>query len=158
MRASTVTVTETSRVGVDGPDAAGKTTYADALAASCGAARVRADDYLAPVQVRHARGRYDPVAYYEDAFDLAALRAAVLAAGTPVVVDGVFLFRPELDDLWTVRVFCDVDPDEQWRRVLARDPAAPDLRERYDRRYRPAYDAYRARVRPEERADVVVRA
>ncbi len=143
---------------MDGPDAAGKTTYADALALATGAARVRADDYLAPPEVRHASGRYDPVGYYESAFDLSALRAAVLDAPLPVVVDGVFLFRPELDDLWDVRVFCDVDPDEQWRRVLARDPATPDLRERYERRYRPAYEAYRLACRPEERADLVVRA
>jgi uridine kinase len=144
---------------VDGPDAAGKTTYADALAASCGAARVRADDYLAPEAVRYARGRLDPDGYYDEAFDLRALRAAVLAAPLPVVVDGVFLFRPELDDLWDVRVFCDVSPEEQWRRVVARDGGPlDDLRERYERRYRPAYDAYRARVRPEERADLVVRA
>jgi len=156
--ASTVTVTDGSRVGVDGPDAAGKTTYADALAASCGASRVRADDYLAPEPVRHAGGRYDPVAYYESAFDLPALRAAVLAAPLPVVVDGVFLFRPELDDLWDVRVFCDVEPDEQWRRVLARGESGPDLRERYERRYRPAYEAYRLACRPDERADLVVRA
>jgi len=156
VRASTATVTELAallpgRLAIDGPDAAGKTTLAAALAAHAGVPHVSADDFLAPEAVRHA----DPSAehYYAHAFDLPALRAAVLAHDS-VVVDGVFLFRPELDDLWDVRVFVDVDPDEQWRRVLARDPE--DVRARYETRYRPAYAAYRAAVRPAERADVVL--
>ena len=156
MRVSTATVTELAallpgRVAIDGPDAAGKTTLANALARHAGVPHLSADDFLAPEEVRHA----DPSAehYYAHAFDLPALRAAVLAHAS-VVVDGVFLFRPELDDLWDVRVFLDVDPEEQWRRVLARDPE--DVRARYETRYRPAYTAYRAAVRPEERADVVL--
>lgn len=148
------------RVGVDGPDAAGKTTLADALAARTGLPRLSADDFLAPPEVRYAAGDLDPVGYYAAAFDLPALRAAVERHDT-VVVDGVFLFRPELDDLWDVRVFVDVDLAEQERRVLARDTdlfgSADVVRERYARRYRPAYDAYRAAVRPDARADVVVR-
>lgn len=147
------------RVAIDGPDAAGKTTLADELAARTGLPRLCADDFLAAPEVRYARGPLDPDGYYADAFDLPALRAAV-AAYDAVIVDGVFLFRPELDDLWDVRVYVDVDPAEQERRVLARDTArfgSPEaVRERYARRYRPAYDAYRAAVGPERRADVVV--
>ena len=156
MRASTATVTSLAallpgRVGIDGPDAAGKTTLALALAETTGVARVCADDFLAPADVRHADP--SPEHYYAHAFDLPALRAAVLAHES-VVVDGVFLFRPELDDLWDARVFLDVSPEEQWRRVLARDPE--DVVARYATRYRPAYAAYRAAVRPEARADVVL--
>jgi uridine kinase len=148
------------RVGVDGPDAAGKTTLAAALAARTGLPHVRADDFLNPPEVRYARGPLDPDGYYADAFDLPRLRAAV-EQHDDVVVDGVFLFRPELDDLWDVRVFVDVDPAEQERRVLARDTprfgSEDTVRQRYQARYRPAYAAYRAAVRPDERADVVVR-
>ena len=147
------------RVGIDGPDAAGKTTLADDLARRTGLPRLSADDFLAPPEVRYARGELDAAGYYAGAFDLPALRAAV-ERHERVVVDGVFLFRQELDDLWDVRVFVDVDPVEQERRVLARDLArfgsAEAVRERYERRYRPAYDAYRAAVRPDRRADVVV--
>lgn len=159
MRGSTATGTDASRVAallpgrvaIDGPDAAGKTTLADAVAALTGVARVRADDFLAPAEVRHADP--SPEWYYANAFDLDALRAAVLAHES-CVCDGVFLMRPELDDLWSARVFVDVDPDEQWRRVLARDPE--DVRARYATRYRPAYAAYRAAVRPERHADLVL--
>jgi uridine kinase len=156
VRASTATVTELAallpgRLAIDGPDAAGKTTLANALAAHARVPHLSADDFLAQPDLRHADA--SPEHYYAHAFDLPALRSAVLAHET-VVVDGVFLFRPELDDLWDARVFLDVDPEEQWRRVLARDPE--DVRARYDTRYRPAYEAYRAAVRPAERADVVL--
>lgn len=168
MRASTATATDPAglaarvaplvrgRVAIDGPDAAGKTTLALALSGLTGVPRLAADDFLAPDEVRHRRGRLSPDGYYADAFDLPALRAAVLAYDT-VVVDGVFLFRPELDDLWDVRVFVDVDPATQERRVLARDAGAPDeIRARYAARYRPAYEMYRAAIHPESRADVVL--
>jgi uridine kinase len=160
--ASTATVTRVTallpgRVGIDGPDAAGKTTLARAVAAAAGVPHVAADDFLAPPAVRHADE--SAAGYYANAFDLPALRAAVLAHAS-VVCDGVFLFRPELDDLWDARVFLDVDPDEQWRRVLARDVARfgseAATRARYESRYLPAYAAYRAAVRPDARADVLL--
>lgn len=142
------------RVGIDGPDAAGKTTLADALAALTGLPRVRADDFLAPPEVRYRAGRLSPEGYYADAFDLPALRTAV-ERHEACIADGVFLFRPELDDLWDVRVFVDVDPDERCRRIAERD--GPGAHPRYAARYDPAYAAYRAAVRPDARADVVVR-
>jgi uridine kinase len=150
--ASTATVTEVAalvrpgaRVAVDGRDAAGKTSFADALALVLPppVTRLSVDSYHRPAEQR--------VDYYRDAFDLPAFAAAVRAAPGTVVADGVFLFRPELDALWDVRVRLEVDPAEQWRRAAARG----DAMERYDTRYRPAHAAYEAAVRPAERADVV---
>jgi uridine kinase len=134
------------RVGIDGRDASGKTTLAVALAAVLPGpvTRVRLDDFHRPAELR--------VDYYPDAFDLAAFSAAVRAAGGTVVADGVFLFRPELDDLWDVRIRLEVTPDEQLRRGVERG----DRIERYDTRYRPAHAAYEAAVRPADRADVVL--
>jgi uridine kinase len=134
-------------VGIDGRDAAGKTTLADALAAALPppVTRVSIDDFHRPAEQR--------VDYYRDAFDLAAFAAAVGAAPGTVVAEGAFLFRPELDGLWDLRVRLEVDPDEQMRRAAARGDAV----ERYDTRYRPAHAAYEAAVRPADRADVVVR-
>jgi uridine kinase len=133
------------RVGVDGRDAAGKTTFTDALAAAARhpVTRVRLDDFHRPAAQR--------IDYYADAFDLPAFVEAVREAAGCVVADGVFLFRPELDALWTVRVRLEVDPAEQLRRAAARGDAV----ERYATRYRPAHDAYEAAVRPAARADVV---
>jgi len=70
-------------VAVDGPDAAGKTTLADALVAPLetrGAAVVRAsiDDFERPRAERYARGRFSAKGYYRDSFDFAALRELLL--------------------------------------------------------------------------------
>ncbi len=72
------------RVAVDGPDAAGKTTLADELAAtlgSSGIAVVRAsiDGFHHPAAVRHRRIEDEPaLSYYEDSFDYAAVRRLLL--------------------------------------------------------------------------------
>ena len=71
------------RVGIDGVDGAGKTTFADALAAHLAAAgrpcvRVRADDFLNPRAVRHARGRDSPEGFFRDSYDVGRLHDDVL--------------------------------------------------------------------------------
>jgi uridine kinase len=144
-----------ARIGVDGVDAAGKTTLADELAGRLPeAARLSADDFLRPPVERYRQGRESPSGYYEDSFDHVALRAAVLALQGLVIVDGIFLFRPELDDLWTFRVFLHVELDESIRRGLERDGAVKE--ELYRRRYAPGQRLYLDAVRPAELADVIL--
>ncbi len=152
------------RVGVDGPDAAGKTTLADELAEALarrdvGVMRIRLDDFLRPETERYRAGRESPEGYYRDSFDHERFRAAVLAeAATTVIADGVFLLRPELRDLWDLTVFLSVAEDEILRRAAHRDGPrlGADLTRLYRRRYLPAQRAYEERVRPTDRADVVV--
>lgn len=83
------------RVAIDGPDAAGKTTFADWLAELV---RVRrpvirmcADDFLHPAQVRYRRGSLSPEGYYLDSFDNGAILANVLL---PLGPGGNLAFRP----------------------------------------------------------------
>ncbi len=71
------------RVAVDGPDAAGKTTLADELAAELldrgrAAIRASADAFGRPRAERHRRGRDSPDGYRLDSFDHAALRRLLL--------------------------------------------------------------------------------
>jgi uridine kinase len=155
----------TSRVGVDGPDAAGKTTFADALAAELARlghapARLSVDAFLRPREERYRQGPLSPDGYFEDSFDLEAFAAAVAAAAPPVVADGVFLQRPELAPLWSFVVYLDCTPDETLRRALVRDPARFGSRhavvEQYTERYLPAQARYREVIRPHERADLVL--
>lgn len=83
-----------------------------------------------------------------------------------LILDGVFLLRPELADAWDVRVFVRVDPEVGLARGIARDmrharPADPAAdRERrlrvWRQRYLPADDAYLRTVRPDRLADAVV--
>ena len=147
------------RVGIDGPDAAGKTTLADELAAVLAAAgrhveRVSADEFLRAPEYRHRRGRESPEGYYEDSFDHQRLRDAVLRSRSPVVVDGIFLLRPELDDLWTLRIFVSIREEEVLRRGIERDGV--EMERLYRVRYLPGQRLYADRVAPRDRADIVV--
>lgn len=179
-------------VGVDGPDAAGKTTFADALAGRLGGTVVRAsvDDFHRPRALRLQRGELSPEGCYRDTFDYPALVGGLLApfhsgadrvltgvfdyradeplevseAGVPaaavLVVDGVFLLRPELRDWWTVSVHLQVPEEVSIRRGEVRDldvfGSTEGVRQRYLAKYLPAQVLYRAEADPERTADVVL--
>jgi uridine kinase len=72
----------TLRVALDGPDASGKTTLADDLAARLVGVRpvIRAgvDGFHRPAGERHRRGNLSPEGYFHDSFDEAALRDQLL--------------------------------------------------------------------------------
>jgi uridine kinase len=77
-----------------------------------------------------------------------------------VLIDGVFLLRPELDDLWDVRIFVEIDPEDSLRRGPPRDQAWVGSVEAaippYHQRYIPGEDHYIGLIRPAERADIIV--
>ena len=71
------------RVAIDGIDAAGKTTLADDLvgpieARGRTAIRASIDGFHRPRAERYRQGEGSPTGYYEDSFDYAALREALL--------------------------------------------------------------------------------
>lgn len=89
------------RVAVDGITAAGKTTFADALAVALGRVgrsviRVSMDGFHHPRAVRHRQGRASAVGYYEDAYDMAGLRRVLL---DPLGPDGDRRYRRAVIDL-----------------------------------------------------------
>jgi uridine kinase len=145
------------RIAVDGIDCAGKSTFAARLATLLQAARLCVDDFLRPIEERHVRGVNSPEGYYHDSFDNEAFRAAVLAAPEPLVADGVFLQRPELADLWDLRIWVDISFEAALERAVVRDAALFDeVRDRYQRRYFPGQCIYLDEVDPRTRADIVV--
>ena len=77
-----------------------------------------------------------------------------------LLLDGVFLLRPELYDLWDLRIFVDVPFEVALARAAQRDLAlfgsAEAVIARYQRRYIPGQRLYLREARPRERADVVV--
>jgi uridine kinase len=179
-------------VGIDGPDAAGKTTLADRLAAALPGPVVRAsvDGFHRPRALRMRRGSTSAVGYYEDAFDLPRLQSELLEpfasgaatvstavhdyatdtpsvqqqhevpAGAVLVVDGMFLLRPQLRHWWTLAVLLAVPEEVVLARARVRDlpqygtPEAVELR--YRARYLPAQELYRADADPFAHADVVL--
>jgi uridine kinase len=171
------------RVAVDGVTAAGKTTFADELVEYVRRPVVRAtiDDFHRPRSERYARGE-GPESYYYDTFDLTSLRALLLdplapdgdrvyrtAADAPVVVapeeavlvlDGVFLLRPELAGVWALSVFLAIDRTVALERSIARDASwlggEGPARLRYESRYFPGETLYLEEAAPASRADIVV--
>ena len=145
--------------------------------------RVSVDDFHRPRAERHRRGRESPEGCYLDTFDHLALRERLLepfardgshvvaafdlAADCPLaaepaqappdavlVVDGVFLQRPELDVGWDLVVHLRVPDEEVLRRAALRD--GPRSLPLYRKRYLPAQRLYEQACRPAERADVLL--
>jgi len=152
-----------ARVAVDGVTAAGKSTFADEVADRTArpALRVTVDDFHRPLAERRARGD-GPESYYRDTFDLPALRATLDGASPDalLLVDGVFLLRPELAGTWELSIFLAVDRAVALERAIERDAARMGGREaaraRYGSRYFPGETLYLETVHPEQLADIVV--
>ncbi|WP_245616300.1 uridine kinase [Deinococcus radiopugnans] len=182
------------RVAVDGVDGAGKTTFADELAASlrelgreviC----VSADDFHHPRAVRYRLGRDSPAGFYRDSYDHAGLRRTLLdplgpggalryrtaildvnsdqplfepeqiaRPGSLLVVDGLFLHRPELRGLWDDSIFLRVDFAVSVPRGAARGTGfgSPDPEAESNRRYIGGNRLYFREAQPEKWAGVVV--
>lgn len=145
--------------------------------------RASVDGFHRPRAERYRRGRASAEGCYADTFDHAALRdrlllpfrdggSCVLRAydhvrnvpveaqpvhATPdavLLVDGVFLQRPELDVGWNLVVHLVVPDEEVLRRAASRDGA--DAVPLYRERYLPAQRLYEAECAPAERADVLL--
>jgi uridine kinase len=126
--------------------------------------RASVDGFHRPRAQRYARGRRSPEGYYLDAYDYPALRSVLLdpfAAGgqacpavwdhvrdapvprrwlpvetsTVLLLDGIFLHRPELRSQWDLSIFCRVRPDVSCARMAARDGTPADPRHPDNRRY-----------------------
>jgi uridine kinase len=122
--------------------------------------RASADDFLNPAVVRYRLGRESPEGFYRDSVDLRALTGLLLApfaagdpfrrashhiardqpvdapleeapAGATLILDGLFLHRPELRDRWDLSILLDVPPAVAAERLLTRE--GKPTRDRYVR-------------------------
>lgn len=152
--------------------------------------RATVDDFHRPSIERHARGEgpesyyndtfdlarlrsflLDPLApngdrrYRTASFDLrddVAVDAPVCVApqDTALVLDGLFLLRPELAGIWDLSVFLAADRTIALERAIARDASwlggAGPARVRYESRYVPGETLYLEAADPASRADVVI--
>lgn len=179
-------------LAVDGPDGAGKTTFADDLAAAFRrqgfeAFRASIDDFHQPRERRYRDGRHSATGYYRDAFDYSLFRRVLaepfrmggstgfqlrgfdLARDVPfeadwatgpadalLIVDGVFLHRPELRGLWNWSIWLDADPAVRLSRMVARDGADPDPDAESNRRYSDAQRLYVRDVHPHTSAAAII--
>ena len=148
--------------------------------------RVSIDGFHRPKAQRIARGR-GPETFYEDSYDYAAFRRAVIdpfrrgepvtpavndvdadrpvrpdpvavAPETVLVVDGIFLQRPELADVWDAALWVDVPFAVSVPRGNARfgDGHDPDPEAEANRRYVEGQRLYLAAADPRARATWVL--
>ena len=73
-----------------------------------------------------------------------------------LVVDGIFLHRPELRDLWDWSIWLDVPFEVSYARMALRDGSDPDPDAPSNARYRQGQEIYLREVRPREAASVIV--
>lgn len=166
--------TTSFHVAIDGPDAAGKSTFArdlddllhPMLPAGAELRRFSADDLIIPLRLRRSEAAADPRWVYENVYPLDRIREITLGdpeherPGTVVLVDGMSLQRPELADLWDLRIYLSVPESVTVERVLARlnaeDDEAEAVQARYQDRYLPALRLYREIADPVGRSDLVI--
>lgn len=177
-------------IAVDGPDAAGKTIFADDLARELekhghAAFRASIDGFHRPSEFRYRKGRFSPEGCYEDSYDYSVLRRVLLEpfrmggstafvteafdyvrdvqvepkwlTGPPdlyLILDGVFLNRPELRGSWNFTVWVDADAAVRAERMLLRDEIEPDSERAL--RYSGAQELYERDARPRDAASAIV--
>ena len=145
------------------------------------AATVSLDDFHTPREVRHAAPD-DGAVWYRQAYDLEAFRRLVVApyrrgeavalrfrsaetdavvddppTWTPperavLVVEGLYLHRPELVGLWHTTAWLETDVETGIARCEARDADKPSWRPDVPERIRQAADRYFREVDPRKRA------
>jgi uridine kinase len=78
------------------------------------------------------------------------------AAGAVLVLDGIFLHRPELTNYWDYSVFLQAGFEVTFARLSARDGCDPDPDAPDNRRYLDGQKLYQATSRPAQTASVIV--
>jgi uridine kinase len=73
-----------------------------------------------------------------------------------LVVDGIFLNRPQLRDLWDWSIWLDVPFEMAFARMALRDGSDPDPDAPANARYRQGQELYLNEARPREAASVIV--
>ena len=164
-------------VGIDGPGASGKSTFAQQLAISLdGANIVPVDDFFLPKAERNARAsevgsQFDlprlarqvitPArtvkAFSYQRYDWTQDRLAdwiIVPEAAPIIVEGVFSLVKELRDAYTYKVWCRADSALRLTRGLARD--GEQARSLWLNDWMPAEDEYAIAQKPEQGAELVV--
>jgi len=176
-------------IAIDGPTAAGKTTFADELADAMrkkghDVFRASIDDFLQSRAQRYFLGRDSAQGRYEHAYNYSVFRRVLIEpfgmngstgfvtkawdeqrnrqvepkwltgpVDATLIVDGSYLNRPELRDLWDASIWLDADAKVRTQRMLERDGIEP--RSERAHRYAGAFKLYE-KTKPREAATLIV--
>lgn len=105
---------------------------------------------------RCGHGTYLPVGHDVDSDELFTGPRREVSRGTVLLVDGIFLHRPELRDAWDLSVFLEVPFAESVRRMSVRDGMPTDPRAAENARYVEGQELYLSECQPAEQATVLV--
>lgn len=112
-------------------------------------------DVLQPLGPGGSR-RYRPFAHDLASDEVVDPEPRTAPAGSVVVIDGLFLHRPELAGVWDFSVFLDVPLAVTTRRMAARDGSDPDPDHPSLRRYVEGQRLYFAACEPRSTASVII--
>ena len=164
-------------IAIDGRAASGKSTMGKQLAEILDAGLVHMDDFFLPLELRteqrlrtpggnvhyerfreevlpHLR-QPEPFSYRKFVCSVKALQGERQVAGSSIrIVEGSYSLHPELGRYADLTVFSDVDPDEQFRRILARN--GPVWGEQFRQKWIPMEEAYFNAYHIREQADLRV--
>jgi uridine kinase len=163
-------------IAIDGRAASGKTTLAAHLAAILGAGIVHMDDFFLPAQLRTKERLSSPGGnvHYErfaaeilpclsssgafsyGIFDCAKMALGgerAVAASRYRVVEGAYACHPAFGNYMDIRVFSNIDTEEQIKRIRARNGEAAKV---FASRWIPMEEKYFAAFGIKEKADFVL--
>jgi len=117
------------------------------------------DEFLSPI-----KGATSTVSVITSLYDWTSEeprhKRSEVAAGSVVLFEGVFLYRPEIDLFWDFRVFVDIPLSVSLSRGVVRDAehfgGEEGARERYVKRYIPGQEIYLREVVPSSKANVII--
>lgn len=164
-------------VAFDGRAASGKTTAAEWLAAQLDGEVIQMDEFFLPMELRSAERlaspggnvhyeRFDeevlPGLEHGGSFEYRRFDCSImdyngfLAAGSKrlIIVEGAYSLHPTFGRYYDLAVFFHVDPEEQKRRILARNGAV--MLNNFTERWIPMEELYIAECNIESRCDMTV--
>ncbi len=162
-----------SAVGISGLDGAGKTTFTNKLAENLKQVGIQStllhiDDFnnhdvQARIYDAYMQGKFTDAHfrnYYEASIDYGRVAAAIAEAKKQglVIIEGVFLFKPQLNHLFDLRINIDVDPKIARVRFAKRKAEIGDPRpvEVFDDIWLPAFKKYVGEHGKNFRIDIII--
>lgn len=162
---------------LDGRSASGKTTLADQLQRVTGAGVIHMDDFFLTGELRTSERlaepggnvhyerfaeevlpflrKRDPFSYRMfDCGEMVLGEERLVPGGELRIVEGAYSCHPKFGEYMDLRVFCDVESDEQERRILARNGA--EMLGQFRERWIPLEERYFAAYGIREQAEILV--
>ncbi|WP_074033050.1 kinase [Exiguobacterium sp. AT1b] len=175
-------------VAIDGLSGAGKTTLVSRLSEEPTILVLHIDDYIVERDKRYETGQPESIEYYALQWDVSRLERELfrplrngiteltlpryvyerdviaeevvdVSSAYTIVVEGIFLQRPEWRPYYDYVIYLDCPREVRYERVLNRDTylGVPEERlAKYKRRYWPGEDLYLQLVDPKKGADIVL--